>query len=207
MIKYNLNNKVKFLIKILFFYSVIFLKVYADDLTKKTNQVTLGNDDAPVKIKIFSSFTCPHCADFHINVLPEIKEKYLHNNKVQLIFIDFPLDQPAFNASKLLHCVDKKKQLVFLDHIYERQQRWTSGSNLNEVNNNLKEIVKNLGMNSNQFEKCLNNDEIANKILEGRIEAQEKYSINSTPTVIINEKKLEGSVSFKNIKKKIEKII
>ena len=207
MIKYNLNNKVKFLIKILFFYSVIFLKVYADDLTKKTNQVTLGNDDAPVKIKIFSSFTCPHCADFHINVLPEIKEKYLHNNKVQLIFIDFPLDQPAFNASKLLQCVDKKKQLVFLDQIYERQQRWTSGSNLNEINNNLKEIVKNLGMNSNQFEKCLNNDEIANKILEGRIEAQEKYSINSTPTVIINEKKLEGSVSFKNIKKKIEKII
>ena len=207
MIKYILNNKVKFLIKILFFYLAIFLNVYADDLIKKPNQVTLGNDDAPVKIKIFSSFTCPHCADFHINVLPEIKEKYLHNNKVQLIFIDFPLDQLAFNASKLLHCLDKKKQLVFLDQIYERQQRWTSGSNLNETNNNLKEIVKNLGMNSNQFEKCLNNDEIANKILEGRIEAQEKYSINSTPTVIINEKKLEGSVSFKNIKKRIEKII
>ena len=82
MIKYNLNNKVKFLIKILFFYSVIFLKVYADDLTKKTNQVTLGNDDAPVKIKIFSSFTCPHCADFHINVLPEIKDKYLHTSQL-----------------------------------------------------------------------------------------------------------------------------
>ena len=202
MIKYTLNSKLKFLIKILFFYSIIFLKVYADDLAKKTNQVSLGNDDAPVKIKIFSSFTCPHCADFHINVLPEIKEKYLHNNKVQLIFIDFPLDQLAFNASKLLHCLDKKKQLVFLDQIYESQQRWTSGSNLNEINNNLKKIVKNLGMNSNQFKKCLNNDEIANKILEGRIEAQEKYSINSTPTVIINEKKLEGSVSFKNIKKK-----
>jgi len=207
MIKYTLNSKLKFLIKILFFYSIIFLKVYADDLAKKTNQVSLGNDDAPVKIKIFSSFTCPHCADFHINVLPEIKEKYLHNNKVQLIFIDFPLDELAFNASKLLHCLDKKKQLVFLDQIYESQQRWTSGSNLNEINNNLKKIVKNLGMNSNQFKKCLNNDEIANKILEGRIEAQEKYSINSTPTVIINEKKLEGSVSFKNIKKKIEKII
>ena len=207
MIKYTLNSKLKFLIKILFFYSTIFLKVYADDLAKKTNQVSLGNDDAPVKIKIFSSFTCPHCADFHINVLPEIKEKYLHNNKVQLIFIDFPLDELAFNASKLLHCLDKKKQLVFLDQIYESQQRWTSGSNLNEINNNLKKIVKNLGMNSNQFKKCLNNDEIANKILEGRIEAQEKYSINSTPTVIINEKKLEGSVSFKNIKKKIEKII
>ena len=180
MIKYNLNNKVKFLIKILFFYSVIFLKVYADDLTKKTNQVTLGNDDAPVKIKIFSSFTCPHCADFHINVLPEIKEKYLHNNKVQLIFIDFPLDQPAFNASKLLHCVDKKKQLVFLDQIYERQQRWTSGSNLNEVNNNLKEIVKNLGMNSNQFEKCLNNDEIPRYNHGERCDV--RYSLQSMKT-------------------------
>ena len=134
-------------------------------------------------------------------------KKYVNSGKVQIIFIDFPLDQVSFNASKLLHCLDKKKQLSFLDNIYENQNKWTSGSNLDEINNNLKNIVKKLGIDSEKFDKCLNNENIADRILAGRIVGQEKYSINSTPTIIINEKKLEGSTSYKNIKKKIEKII
>jgi len=126
---------------------------------------------------------------------------------VQLIFIDFPLDQAAFNASKLLHCVDQNKQITFLDNVYENQKDWTAGVNINEINNNLKKIVKNLGITSMEFNKCLDDEDISDKILNGRIDGHKKYSINSTPTIIINEKKLEGSASFKNIKKKIEKLI
>ena len=160
-----------------------------------------------LKIKIFSSLTCPHCADFHTQVIPKLKKEYVEPGKVQLIFIDFPLDQAAFNASKLLHCLEKKKQMKFLDTIYETQNKWTSGSNISEINNNLKKIVKNLGINSLKFDKCLIDEAISDKILSGRIEADKKYSISATPTIIINEKKLEGSASFKNIKKKIEKLI
>ena len=97
--------------------------------------------------------------------------------------------------------------MTFLDSVYENQNQWTSGSDINEINNNLKEMVKILGINSSQFDKCVNDDAIGDKILEGRINGQEKYSINSTPTIIINEKKFEGSATYKNIKKKIEKII
>ena len=64
-----------------------------------------------------------------------------------------------------------------------------------------------MGISSKQFEKCLINEAISDKILNDRIEAAKKYSIDSTPTIVINEKKLEGSVSFKNIKKRIEKLI
>jgi len=78
---------------------------------------------------------------------------------------------------------------------------------MDDVNKNLKKIVKNLGISSAQFDKCLVDEAISDKILNDRIDATQKYSINSTPTIIINEKKLEGSVSFKNIKKKIEKLI
>ena len=94
-----------------------------------------------------------------------------------------------------------------MDIIYETQAKWTNGSNVNEINKNLKKIVKNLGISPAQFDKCLIDEVISDKILNGRINANHKYSINSTPTIVINEKKLEGSVSFKNIKKKIEKII
>ena len=207
MVKLNKNFSTLFLFKILLIYLIISLKSFADNAKVLNDLIVLGANEAPVKIKIFSSLTCPHCADFHLNVVPEIKEKYIDSGKVQLIFIDFPLDQSALNASKLLHCLEQKKQITFLDNIYENQSQWTSGSDLNEVNNNLKEIVKILGINSTEFDKCLNNEVIEDKILSDRINGHQKYSISSTPTIIINEKKLEGSASFKNIKKKIEKLI
>ena len=207
MIKSNLNLKLFFLIKICIIYLIICLESYAEDSNAQKNMLVIGSDDAFVKIKVFSSLTCPHCANFHIKVVSEIKKEYIKSGKVQLIFIDFPLDQAAFNASKLLHCLDKKKQITFLDTIYETQNVWTNGSNIDDINNNLKKIVKNLGISSVQFDKCLIDEVISDKILNDRIEANKKYSINSTPTIIINEKKLEGSASFKNIKKKIEKLI
>ena len=169
--------------------------------------IALGLDTATVKIKVFSSLTCPHCANFHTKVVPEIKREYIDAGKVQLIFIDFPLDQAAFNASKILNCLDKAKQITFLDTIYETQAKWTNGQNLDDVNKNLKKIAKSLGISSTKFDKCLIDEDISDKILNGRIDANRKYSIDSTPTIVINEKKLEGSVSFKNIKKKIEKLI
>ena len=207
MIKSNLNLKLFLLIKICIIYLIICLESYADDSNAQKNMVVIGSDDAFVKIKVFSSLTCPHCANFHIKVVSEIKKEYIKSGKVQLIFIDFPLDQAAFNASKLLHCLDKKKQITFLDTIYETQNVWTNGSNIDDINKNLKKIVKNLGISSVQFDKCLIDEVISDKILNDRIEANKKYSISSTPTIIINEKKLEGSAIFKNIKKKIEKLI
>jgi len=207
MIRNNLNIKPFFLIKIILIYFIFSLKLYSDNINLSDNFVVLGSSKAPVKIKIFSSLTCPHCANFHINVVSEIKKKYIETGKVQLIFIDFPLDQSAFNASKLLHCLEEKQQMEFLDTIYKTQNKWTNGSDLNDINKNLKKIVKNLGINSTKFDECLIDEVISDKILNYRIDASQKYSINSTPTIIINEKKLEGSVSFKNIEKNIEKLI
>jgi len=201
------KSKSSFLLKIIFFYLIFCLKSYSSNENIDDSLIVIGSDDAPVKIKVFSSLTCPHCASFHINVISEIKKKYVDRGKVQLIFIDFPLDQIAFNASKLLHCLDKKKQITFLDIIYETQSTWTNESDVNGINQNLKNIVGNLGINSVEFDKCLINDEISDKILNGRIKAVKKYSIEATPTIIINEKKFEGSANFKNIEKKIEKLI
>ena len=207
MIRSNLNIKIFFLVKIILFFMILSVKCYSDNSEKNDSLVVLGSDKAIVKIKVFSSLTCPHCANFHTKVVPEIKREYIDAGKVQLIFIDFPLDQAAFNASKILHCLDKTQQITFLDIIYEKQIQWTNGSNINDINKNLKKIVKNLGINSAQFDKCLIDEAISDKILNYRIDATQKYSINSTPTIIINEKKLEGSVSFKNVEKNIEKFI
>ena len=205
MIKSYANIKIFFFIKIIFLYFALTLKCYSNSLDQ--NLIVLGTENALVKIKVFSSLTCPHCADFHNEVVSKIKKEYIDKGKVQLIFIDFPLDQAAFNASKLLHCSETNKQINFMDLIYENQNKWTNGTSLDVINKNLKNTVKGLGITSAEFDKCLIDEAISDKILNGRIDASKKYSINSTPTIVINEKKLEGSANFKNIKKKIEKII
>tara|TARA_B100000029_G_scaffold361613_1_gene354605 strand:- start:797 stop:1420 length:624 start_codon:yes stop_codon:yes gene_type:complete len=207
MIKLNLKNQFSIFFKILFFSLFFISKSLSDNISDKKKMIVLGSYNAAVKIKIFSSLTCPHCANFHKEVVPKLKKKYVESGKVQLIFMDFPLDLAAFNASKFLHCVDQKKQINLLDAIYENQNKWTNGSNIDEINNNLKKIGKNLGISSAQFDKCLMDEVISDNILNERIDAAKKYSIEATPTIIINEKKLEGSINFKNIEKKIEKII
>ena len=207
MFKTNSHIKLFFFAKILVITLILSIKAYGESSETEQKMIAIGSPDAVVKIKVFSSFTCPHCAIFHFDVLPEIKKIYIDSGKVQLIFIDFPLDQAAFNASKLLHCVDKNKQINFMDIIYEKQNQWTSGSTIEEINESLKKIVINLGISSAQFDNCLIDGDISDKILSGRIDAQQKHTINSTPTIVINEKKLERSATFKNIKKRIEKII
>tara|TARA_B110000438_G_scaffold246960_1_gene248813 strand:- start:3405 stop:4028 length:624 start_codon:yes stop_codon:yes gene_type:complete len=207
MYKQSINSK--FLIQIKFFFICFFitLQSLADDTASQKNLIYIGSNDAKVKIKVFSSFTCPHCADFHLNIVSKIEKEFVKTGEVQIIFIDFPLDQAAFNVSKLLHCLDKNKQMVFMDTIYQTQSEWTNGSNIDDINVNLKKIVKTLGIDSEKFEKCLVDEVISDKILNERIDAMQKYSIESTPTIIINEKKIDGSANFKNIKKKIENII
>jgi len=207
MIKFNLKSSFFFFVKFSIIYLAILFSSFAEEKKTNNNLLVMGSDEAPVKIKIFSSLTCPHCASFHIKVVSQIEEAYVSSGKVQLIFIDFPLDKAAFKASKLIYCLDEEKQLVFLDTIYKNQNQWTSGENINEIDKNLRKLASKFGMNESQFNKCLIDDDIADKILNDRIDGQKKYSINSTPTIIINEKKLEGSNNFKSIKKIIEKLI
>mgnify|MGYP001163554171 FL=1 len=206
MINHNTSAKLFFLTKVILIYLLFSINISSSEQNINEKLITVGINDAPIKIKVFSSLTCPHCANFHKSVVPKLK-KYVDSGKVQIIFIDFPLDKAAFNASKLLHCLEKKKQISFLDKIYENQEKWITGSTFDEINNNLKKMVKSFGINNVEFDKCVNDDIISDRILNSRIEAHKKYSIDATPTIVINEKKLKGPNNFKNIKKRIDKLI
>ena len=192
---------------LLSFIISLFLLVNLSAEEKLTNSklIFIGKEDAPVEIKVYSSLTCPHCANFHINVISEIQKKYVETGKVKIIFIDFPLDLAALNASKILHCVEKKDQMKIMDLIYKKQGEWSTGSTIDEINKNLKSIMTTSGINSDKIDKCLVDENIENIVLNGRIEGDKKYSISSTPTIIINEKKFIGSNDFNNIEKAIKK--
>ena len=171
------------------------------------NSIVIGSDDSKVEIIIYSSLTCPHCAKFHNDVLPKIKKEFVETGDAKIILTDFPLDLAALNASKIIHCAKDDSKIKLLDTIYEKQKIWTDGNNIEIINENLKKIVNDLKINNFNFDQCLNDKTSEKLILEGRIKAQEKYKVDSTPQIIINKKKYDGPTDFTNIAKKIKKLI
>ena len=170
-------------------------------------EIKEGNENAKVKIFIFESLTCPHCADFHKNIYPNLKSDFIDKGLVQIYFKNFPLDLAGLNAAKITHCLSNDKRLVFLHHLYETQNEWLKGEAIENINKNLKKKLDNFEIENIDFQKCIDDKEIEDFVLNERIEAAKKYKIQSTPTVVINEKKFDKPLEYKNLKKAIEKLI
>ena len=167
--------------------------------------ITEGNIDAKIKIIVYESLTCSHCADFHKNIYPELKSEFIDTGLVLIEFRNFPLDMAAFNASKIAHCKNDGNSEI-LHYLYNNQNEWSRGKDIEELNKNLLDVIK-LGNFNINFDECLKNKEIEDHILSDRINGVKKFQINATPTIIINNKKFEKSLSFKNLKKYLQKMI
>ena len=187
-----------FLILIFFFGSI-------NILNAEGNRIIAGNKDAKITIIAYESLTCSHCADFHKNVYPQLKKNYIDTGLVKIEFRHFPLDVAAFNASKISQC-KSNESLKILNSLYSNQQAWVRGKNVEEINDNLKTFIKNQGFDLD-FEKCINDKKIEDYVLNDRIEGTKKFKVNATPTIIINNKKFEKPLNYKNLKKSLEKLI
>ena len=195
--KYNIS---KFLIICIF---LIFSK-YEIIKAKTDEEMFLGNKDAKIVVIEYASMTCIHCANFHKEVYPKIKENYIDTNKIKFIFRDFPLDKQALFASVLAKCAPKEKYFDFVKLILTTQKKWVS--NDEAFMEKLKNIGKLAGLSENKINACFNNEQIVDNILKTLSTAEKKYNINSTPSLIINEKKY-SAMSYENFEKIIESLI
>ena len=187
-----------FLILALFFGSI-------NISSAEVNRIIAGNKDAKITIIAYESLTCSHCADFHKDVYPQLKKDYIDTGLAKIEFRHFPLDVAAFNASKISQC-KSDESLKILNSLYSNQQEWVIGNTVDEINDNLKKFIKREGFEIN-FEKCINNKEIEDFVLNDRIEGVKKFKVNATPTIIINDEKFEKTLNYKNLKKSLEKLI
>ena len=183
---------------ILFFGSII-------STNAETKRIVSGNENAKISIIAYESLTCSHCANFHKDVYPKLKKEYIDTGLAKIEFRHFPLGAMAFNAAKIAQC-KQSQSLEILESLYSGQQEWIKGNTIEEANNHLKKYLQKQGFNIN-FEKCINNKEIEDFVLNDRIEAAKKFKVNATPTIIINDKKFEKSLNYKNLKKSLEKLI
>ena len=190
----------KIIFLLLIFFTTV-LNVQAEEIKR----ITVGNKDAKITIIAFESLTCSHCANFHKNVFPELKKEFLDTGIAKIEFRHFPLDIAAFNASKVAQCKNDGNSDI-LESLYANQQKWVKGSSIQEANKNLQKFLKNEGF-SIDFDTCINNKEIEDFVLNDRIDGTKNFKVSSTPTIIINNKKFEKALTYKNLKKALEKLI
>ena len=189
--------------KILFIF-IVFFGLFSGSSAEPI-RITSGKENAKITIIAYESLTCSHCADFHKNIYPQLKKDFIDPGLVKIEFRHFPLDAAAFNASKVAQC-NQKQSLKILESLYANQQGWVKGKTITELNDNLKKFIEKKGYKID-FEKCINDKKIEDFVLNDRVEGAKEFKVNSTPTIIINNKKFDKSLNYKNLKKSLEKLI
>jgi|FLOH01.1.fsa_nt_gi protein-disulfide isomerase len=182
--------------------------------------MVIGDKNAPVEIIEYASFTCSHCAVFHNQVLPRIKEKYIDTGKAKLVFRSFMLNRIDANISQLTRCVPEKRYFAFNDILFNRQDTWynvTEYLSLSEIHGQEKasemfttmimeeidKISRQVGLNKKKTDACGTNVKIGKYLFDVQQDAVEKYKINATPTIIVNGKTVLGN-DYNAVEKAIE---
>lgn len=167
----------------------------------RLQDMVLGKPEAPITIIEYASLTCPHCASFHADVLPTLKTEYIDTGKAKLIFRDFPLDQLAFAGAVLARCGGPEKYYTYLNVLFAQQRQWATAADPKAA---LTQIGRLGGVSAEQFDKCLQDKALGDYILNSRLEGNQKFNVNSTPTLIINGKAESGVPSLADLRKKLD---
>jgi protein-disulfide isomerase len=168
-------------------------------------ELQMGQTDAPVTIVEYASMTCGHCANFHNNILPALKSKYIDTGKARLIMREFPLDDRAVAGSMLARCAGEGKTFPLISALFARQEDWAFVPKENFVPE-LAKIARQAGFTEESLRTCLTDQELMNKVLTVRARAADEFGVNSTPTFFINGKKLAGG-SLEDFDKAIEPLL
>jgi protein-disulfide isomerase len=165
-----------------------------------------GNSDAKVTIVEYASFTCPHCATFHKEIFPQLREQYIDTGKVKFIYREVYFDAPGLWGGLLARCVSPEKYFGIVDLLYKKQSKWASGSNEKEILNELFSIGRQVGMEDEQINKCMQNKEKSLKMIDAYLENSKIDKITSTPSLVINGKLLKPN-NFGDLAVEIDKIL
>ena len=189
------------------FFIVLSLPVLAGSVLEITeNDFVIGDKDASITIIEYASLSCSHCADFHMNTLPKLKEEFVDTGIAKIVFRDFPFNYPALLGSMVLRCVPVEIRYQYSNALYKLQSKWVVRENA-KTTQELYKIMQSGGMSKEEFNQCIKNVDLENEILQGVISAQNEFNIKSTPSFIINGILLEGNKPIKDFRQIINKIL
>lgn len=164
----------------------------------------LGRADAPVTIVEYASFTCPHCAHFHADILPELKKAYIDTGKARLVYRDFPLDRYALAASVVARCAANDRYFGLVDLLFREQPRWSGAKNPVAA---LAGLAMLAGISKKKLDACLGDEKLQKTVLQQRLAASQQYKVTSTPTLIVNGAKYGGDLTLEQFRAVIDAIL
>lgn len=161
-------------------------------------EMTMGSEDAPVTLMEYASFTCPHCASFHNNVLGKIKAEYVDTGKVKFVYRDVYFDRPGLWAAMMARC-EPTKFFGIADMLYAEQKSWIGGGNLSEIDQNLRRIGLVAGIGKEKLDACMSDAENAQALYTWFQQNMESDDVSSTPTLFVDGKKY-SNMSYTDLK-------
>lgn len=176
----------------------------ADDEYLRDGDIPLGAEDAPVTIIEYASMTCPHCAAFHTETMPQLKKEYVDTGKVRFIFREFPLDRIALRASMVARCAKPEKYYNFIDFLFKQQRSWLSSPDPIAA---LGRMASFGGMKKETFDRCMQDRDLKNEIMATRLHGDKEMGVQATPTLFVNGEMIPGAASFETLDKKLRKIL
>ena len=171
--------------------------------TLQPDDHVLGNRSAPITIFEYASLTCPHCAAFATDTLPQIKKDWIDTGKAKLVYRDFPLDQSAVVAATVARCFPADRYFPFIETLFANQHEWAYRGEA-ATKTALGRIARLGGMSQEEFDACVANQKISDAVLNSRLVGQKQYGIDSTPTFFINGTKVEGDQPYKEFVKYLD---
>jgi protein-disulfide isomerase len=176
----------------------------ADVDTSGIVEMTMGPDDAKVTVTEYASFTCPHCAHFHEGTFQDLKRDYIDTGKVRFVFRDVYFDAAGLRGALLARCVGPTRFFGIADLLFTRQKDWLDAETMGDVMDNLRRIGKVAGLEEDQINACLEDQDKAKALEAWFRENAAKDKINSTPTLIINGDQY-GNMAFSDLKPILDK--
>jgi len=202
--KYILNNLLLYFFGFFLIFSSLAAAESVLDITEE--DFIIGDENAPITIIEYASLSCSHCADFHINKLPELIKEFVDTGKARIVFRDFPFNYPALLGSMVLRCVPEDIRYEYSNALYRLQSKWVVRENA-KTTQELYKIMQSGGMTKDRFNECIDNVDLENEILHGVMTAQSEFNIKSTPSFLINGILIEGNKSIKDFRQIIDKIL
>ena len=187
--------------RIFFALLLIFGAPLAGARAEVSDEKVLGDPGASVTIIEFASLSCPHCAEFHKTRFDWLKENYIDTGKVRFIFRDFPLNRPALLGSMVAHCADPSKYFAYLSLLFKNQEKWAFSQPVEEQ---LVKLARVSGMGQEKLLNCLQDEALAEKIIQSRLESQNTYNIESTPSFLVGDQLIVGVPSEERLRELIE---
>jgi protein-disulfide isomerase len=166
--------------------------------------VWLGSADAKVTIIEYASLTCSHCAAFHKDTYPVLKQRYIDTGQVRFVLREFPLDPLATAGFMLARCDGNAKYYAITDLLFDQQKTWAFSDKPVDA---LQQMMRQAGFSQEKFESCLRDQKLYDAVNAVRTRASDQFKVNSTPTFFINGQRYPGNMSIAELEKIIKPLL